>query len=107
MLGSISPRATTARLVRLDFSTPDPVWQATRLLQVTPRPIQFLVDCRQLPGLRTRGVADFVTQLLKIRQLGAQLHLQDVPARLAHLLHLLRLDTVFLAVPNSETLAAA
>ena len=59
-------------------------------------PAQVLVDCASLQALRALGVSHVVSELLRLRQSGAQIWLGNVDPVLHHCLRLLRLDPFFL-----------
>jgi anti-anti-sigma regulatory factor len=98
MLGFYSRRHPSARIVHLNFNTPEPVQQARRLVQDATcaggLPPCLLIDCRELDCLRTRGLGYFVAQLLLIHRAGAGLLLHNVGESLARQLQLLRLDAL-------------
>ncbi|GAB2969693.1 hypothetical protein GCM10027048_45740 [Hymenobacter coalescens] len=97
MLGFLSRRQPTARIVHLNFNVADPVEQARRLARGAAawrEPLCLLIDCSQVNCLRTHGVAHFVSQVLLMRRTGVGLLLHNVGAPLGRLLRLLRLDAV-------------
>ena len=59
-------------------------------------PAQVLVDCGTLQALRTLGVSHVVSELLLLRQSGAQVWLRNVGPVLPQCLRVLRLDHLFL-----------
>lgn len=64
-----------------------------------PRP-QLAVDCRHLRCLHTLGVSHVVSELLVLRQAGADIWLHNLTPTLAHCLALLKLTGVFRTAPT-------
>lgn len=60
-----------------------------------PRP-QLLVDCGTLHALRQLGISHVVSELLVLRQSGAQVWLRNVDSVLQQCLHMLHLNQLFL-----------
>lgn len=58
-------------------------------------PARLLVDCGALHALRTLGISHVVSELLVLRQGGAQVWLRNVGPVLHHCLRTLRLDQIF------------
>lgn len=56
------------------------------------------IDCGQLRCQRTLGVSHIVSQLLRLRQAGASIRLQNVNAPLRHCLQLLQVSALFCLV---------
>lgn len=96
MSATFRPYTPLPRVYTVDFDHIDAVQLADRLYHsdTRQRP-QFLIDCRRLACLRTRGVNFLVSQLLLTKRAGADLLLYNVDAALSKTLRLLQLDRVF------------
>ena len=65
------------------------------MVQQAGPPSRLLVDCGTLRALRTLGISHVVSELLVLRQGGAQVWLRNVSPVLQQCLRALRLDQAF------------
>jgi|GEM_PF-1962481 len=99
----------TPYLIRVDLDTVNCRELARSLTHNHPiRRPRLLIDCYDLRGLRTHGVAHCVSQLLTLHAAGAQILLLNVPPVLSRCLDLLRLKDLFhISVLSAASLSAA